>query len=157
MMVSACSSSPSLWINSAAGACKFQHQQRHGHREDAIAQRRQTLYAPSCNAVVESSHGREEYQKSRQSPAASNYATGTGCLRLLNHSHPPKAISTSAPAQAANSRCIPSLCASDPLSSSPSTMNVLLTRPTMFGGVSCCDIVCAGISTRAIEKPRRNV
>ncbi len=36
-------------------------------------------------------------------------------------------------------------------------MKVLLTRPTISGGVSCCDIVWAGTSTRAMAKPMRKV
>src|SRR5579864_3958107 len=64
-------------------------------------------------------------------------------------------IRASAAAHAMNTARMPSFCARYPESRRPNTwdiaindMKVLLTRPTIAGGVSCCDMVCAGIQDR---------
>ena len=39
------------------GQMQVQHQQRHGHGKDAVAQRRQPVQVAPLNAVVKSGHG----------------------------------------------------------------------------------------------------
>src|SRR5580765_5946478 len=109
-------------------------------------------------------NGRAQGYKLAAEAPASSFGGAEGALaatrRPLTMKYPPAEIKARTPAQAMNNGRIPSFCARNPESSSPNTwaneisdIKVLLTRPTMAGGVSCCDMVCAGTHTKAIAKP----